>query len=104
MNKTKTAATEEVKVVICYPVHGCEAARPMTEEEMAVAKEKSLRAIQKHWGNDGVKAIIELVEVKAAVLQARCTQEGSTQHVAGQAYGMQQLVGELQRLRWSEAR
>jgi hypothetical protein len=94
------ASGREAVPVICYPLHGCEAASPMTEEEQEAMRTKLLRAIRKHWGNAGVEAIVQMLEMECAIAQSRACLAGATPHDGGQAYGLQQLLGKIQRLKW----
>lgn len=88
------------EAVFYFPVFGCEPARPWTRAEMAKQQEKVRKTIKKHWDSEGVKAIVELLQIEAAILQARACARGADQHDAGGGYHLLKVVRELQNRRW----
>lgn len=105
MRKKTTTASDQspaTPAAFYFPAYGCDAVKPMTMEEMQEKEQRSRAIIQKNWQHDGVKAVIEYIEIQCAMLQARACQKGADQHDAGQAFALQKLIGELQNKRWSK--
>lgn len=88
--------------VFYFPVHGCEPARPLTAAEIEKQQKKCLAAIKQHWDNEGVKAIVQLLEIKAAIQQGRAITREATSYDAGGASALLNVVRDLQAKRWSE--
>lgn len=87
-------------VTIVFPLHGCEPAKPLPPEEQEALQNELMAAIQKHWKNDGVEAVVQLLEMECAIKQSRACLPGATPHDGGQAYGLQQVLSRIQSLKW----
>ena len=74
----------------------------MTEKEIRQLEARQMKAIQKHWNNEGVQALIELLEQRTAVAQARACLPGATAHDGGQGFALAEINARFQRLRWSQ--
>jgi hypothetical protein len=92
----------EINSMFYFPVHGCEPARPLTDQEVEKINQQAQAAIRQHWDHEGVKAIIQHIEIHAAKMQSRAVSKGAEPHDAGQAYALTRLVGQLQEIRWKE--
>ena len=81
--------------VIVFPMHGCEGVG-MLNEKQSLAKMARLReAVRREWQSAGVKALVELIEQRTARAQRAAVEPGAGPHEAGQAYGLQELLGVL---------
>lgn len=78
--------------VIVFPVHGCKPAWEMNERDSASHLKALRETIRKHWHEPGVKAVMELFEHRAALLQRQAVQPGGTPHEAGQAFAVGELL------------
>lgn len=76
----------------------------MMEKDIRQLETRQMKAIQKHWNNEGVQALIELLEQRTAVAQARACLPGATAHDGGQGYALAELNSRFQRLRWSKTK
>lgn len=92
-------ATKNTSTIV-FPLHGCEAAAPLTSEQVEAQMRELENAIKKHWENDGVEAIVKLIEMESAIKTGRACVPGATPHDAGQGFALQQLVARIQALKW----
>lgn len=96
--KAKRQSAEPPAVV--FPVYGCQPMRGMSREEMEKQQRTRAAELKKHWESDGVKAVVELIEIQGAICQRRACAREATSHDAGQAFALAELLGQLQRLRF----
>lgn len=96
--KTKRQSAEPPAVV--FPVYGCQPMRGMSREEMDKQQRARAADLKKHWDDDGVKAVVELIEIQTAICQRRACSREATSHDAGQAFALSELLGQFQRLRF----
>ncbi len=89
---TKSSTTPPALI---YPVHGCKALAPMTKEEVEKLDANSRKTIRAHWKNEGVRALVQLLEREVGTKQARACLPGATLHDAGQGYALQQLLAKI---------
>ncbi len=61
-------------------------------EKLEAASRKKIRA---HWNNEGVCALVQLLEREVGTKQARACLAGATLHDAGQGYALQQLLAKI---------
>ncbi len=78
--------------VIVFPVHGCKPAWEMNERESVAHLKKLRETIRGNWHHDGVKAAMQMLEHRAAILQRQAVQPGSGPHDAGQAFAVGELL------------
>lgn len=94
--------TPDSPPVFFFPLYGSEASEPVSREQAAKEQAQLQDDIRKQWKSPGVKALVKLIERRAAIALIRSAQPevpGGRDHAAGQAHGLQQLVAELQQIR-----
>lgn len=92
------AATPAGEAVFYFPAYGCDPVRPMTEAQARAEQRVLETSLRAHWTHPGVKAIITLLERRAARSKSAAVRPGAGVHEQGQAFALEQLVGNLQQL------
>lgn len=78
--------------VLMYPLHGCEALGVMDEKAMTKRMKQMRQTIRTHWNHDGVKAMIEMIQLRTARMQREAIQAGAGAHAQGQAFALDELI------------
>jgi hypothetical protein len=99
MNAEDTSA--EVPVIL-FPMGGCKPEGELTKAQAKVHTAALREMVRKHWNDDGVKAVVALLEMRAARLQGQGLMPGATAHDAGQGYEAGQCVAFLRMIFNSE--
>ena len=86
------------EAVFYFPAYGCDPVRPMTEEQARAEQRVLEQSLRAHWTHPGVKAMITLLERRAARSKSAAVRPGAGAHEQGQAFALEQLVGSLQQL------
>lgn len=91
-----------VKVpVVVFPLGGCAPDGTLTEAQVT-ARMKNLRElVRMHWNNEGVRAVIELLEMRTAMKQRAGVAPGAGAHEQGQAFALDEAIGMLRQVRMS---
>lgn len=101
MAVTKNKGVDAVPVVV-FPLAGCAPDGVMTEEQVQAHLAQLRAKVRMHSENEGMKALVTLIEMRAAMKQRQaCTPEG-TAHDQGQAFGLDELLGVIRGIRHSE--
>lgn len=96
--KAKTPKSLEPCAIV-FPIYGCDPTRGHSREEMEAQSRTRCATLKKHWDHEGVKAVIELIEIQGALCQRRAIDRDATLHDAGQAFALGELLALLQRHR-----
>jgi hypothetical protein len=88
----KSGDADEQVPVILFPLGGCKAEGELTKEQLKVKMGELRERVRKHWQDDGVQAVVALLEMRAARLQGDGLRPGATAHDAGQGYEAGQCV------------
>lgn len=78
--------------VILFPSHGCQPAGQLTKKQQDEHLVTQRQAIRQHWEHAGVKAIVQLIERRAAMKQRAAVQPGAAPHDQGQAFALDELI------------
>ena len=82
--------------VILFPMNGCPAVGSLTQEQEELRLKQLREMIRQERSNPGLKAVIELMEMRCARLQKEAMRPGETEHFKGQAFGLMEMVGLVQ--------
>jgi hypothetical protein len=80
---------------LLYPAHGCPPLGTLTEAELTAQMRQRRQSIREHWNQPPVKAIIELLEMRAALTTRRAISPDASPHDQGQAYALTDFLSTL---------
>ena len=80
---------------LLYPAHGCAPLGSLSEAEITAQMRQRRQSIREHWNQPSVKAIVELLEMRAALTTRRAISPDATPHDQGQAYALTDFLATL---------
>lgn len=98
-SKTRRGRAAAGAVAVVFPVHGCEPVGVMDERGAADAMRARREMIRQGWTQPGVKALVEMIEMRCAMLGKAAVAPGAGAHEQGQAFAMQELLGVITQIR-----
>lgn len=88
--------------VLLYPIHGCQPIGHLTEAELEAAMRQRRQSIREYWNQPGLKDMIELLEMRAAMVARRAFSADAGPHEQGQAYALHDFLSTLAQIHGSQ--
>ena len=85
-----------------YPVHGCQPIGHLTEPQLEAAMRQRRQSIREYWNQPGLKSLIELLEMRAALVTRRAISADAGPHEQGQAYALTDFLSTLAQIHGSQ--